>query len=63
MGFYRYVTPVLKGRWRNTREEALAEALAAGQAYLSLGEVRLFEFARLEERQDKPHDLWRQSAA
>jgi hypothetical protein len=50
MGCFRYVTPVLKGRWWPSREEALAEALAAGQAFVASGEVRLFEFASLEER-------------
>lgn len=50
MLFYRYVTPVLRGRWRPSREEALADALASGQAYLQSGQVRLFAFVRLEER-------------
>lgn len=50
MGSFRYVTPVLKGRWRPSRELALADALTAGQAYLSAHEVRLFEFTQLEEQ-------------
>ena len=63
MACYRYVTPVLKGRWWPSREEALAEALVAGQAYQSGGEVRLFEFAQLEERAAEPQRARRQSAA
>jgi hypothetical protein len=50
MGFFRYVTPVLKGPWRRSREEALADALAAGQAYLRYGDVCPFEFTEVEER-------------
>ena len=29
---YRYVTPALHGRWRTTRQEALVDAMRAGQA-------------------------------
>lgn len=54
MACYRYVTPVLKGRWWPSRDEALAEALVAGQAYQSGGEVLLFGFAQIEERLDQP---------
>jgi hypothetical protein len=55
MSNYRYVTPVLKGRWWKTRDEALADALTAGQAFMSGGEVRLFAFATIEERAaDRP---------
>ena len=45
---YRYVTPALKGHWRITREEALSDALMAGQAFVRHDEIVLFEFARLE---------------
>lgn len=47
---YRYVTPVLKGRWCASREEALEEALDAGQAHVMGGEMYLFEFAQIEEQ-------------
>ena len=52
MPSYRYVTPVLMGRWWPSREQALADALATGQAYVNAQEVRLFEFTRIEERQE-----------
>ena len=32
MNCYRYVTPALHGRWRTTRQEALVDAMRAGQA-------------------------------
>ena len=50
MDSFRYVTPALKGRWWPSREEALADALAAGQAYVRGHEMRLFEFTQVEER-------------
>ena len=48
MSCFRYVTPVVKGRWRGSEEEALSDALEAGQAYMSGGRTILFEFARIE---------------
>lgn len=51
MPSFRYVTPVLKGRWWTSRDQALAEALGAGQAYVSANEVRLFAFTQVEERE------------
>ena len=33
MARFRYRSPVVLGRWFATREEALADALRAGQAY------------------------------
>ena len=48
MSCFRYVTPVVKGRWRRSEEEALSDALEAGQAYMSGGRTILFEFARIE---------------
>ena len=56
MGRFRYVTPALKGRWWPTREEALADALASGQAYHKGGETLLFEFTTLEEREPPSPD-------
>jgi hypothetical protein len=50
MRAFRYLTPVLKGRWWPSREQALADALAAGQAYVRAHEVRLFEFTKVEEQ-------------
>ena len=50
MPCFRYVTPVLKGRWRPTEEEALEAALLAGQAFMSAGKIRLFDFVRLESQ-------------
>ena len=50
MNSVRYMTPALKCRWWPSREEALADALAAGQAYVRAHEMRLFEFTRVEER-------------
>jgi hypothetical protein len=63
IGSYRYVTPVLKGRWHASRDEALAEALAAGQAYVRSGEVQLFAFTHIEERVSQAAPLRRQSGA
>jgi len=63
MGAYRYVTPALKGRWHRSRNEALAEALAAGQAYFRSGEVQPFEFTRIEERLSEAPPLSRHSGA
>jgi hypothetical protein len=57
MPSYRYVTPVLMGRWWPTREQALGDALAAGQAYVNAQEVRLFEFTRIEERQESADEI------
>ena len=48
MSCFRYVTPVVKRRWRGSEEEALSDALEAGQAYMSGGRTILFEFARIE---------------
>jgi len=49
---FRWLTGVLHGRWWASREEALSDALGAGQA-VRRGEddkVSLREFATLEER-------------
>ena len=51
MSCFRYVTPVVKGRWRGSEEEALSDALEAGQAYMSGGRTILFEFARIEQEE------------
>ena len=48
MSCFRYVTPVVKGRWRGSEEGALSDALEAGQAYMSGRRTILFEFARIE---------------
>lgn len=45
---YRYATPALKGCWRQSREEAVSDALLAGQAFVRSDEIVLFEFTRLE---------------
>jgi hypothetical protein len=52
MSCFRYVTPALRGRWRPTREEALSDALLAGQAYMQEGQVVLFKFTWIEEGPD-----------
>jgi hypothetical protein len=50
---YRWVTAVLAGPWSATDEEALLDALAAGQA-LRLGEaIVLRPFVRIERRSDR----------
>ena len=51
MSCFRYVTPVVKRRWRGSEEEALSDALEAGQAYMSGGRTILFEFARIEQEE------------
>ena len=53
MTCYRYVTPALHGRWRNTRQEALVDAMRAGQAHASSGrpgEIEMLGGVRIEER-------------
>ena len=48
---YRWVTAALFGPWRPTREEALRDALAKGQADLVGEEVVPCGFVRIEERE------------
>ena len=53
MACYRYVTPVLHGRWRNTRQEALVDAMRAGQARAHPGrpgDIVMLCDVRIEER-------------
>ena len=52
MPCFRYVTPVLKGRWFQSEVEALEAALLAGQAFMSGGEILLFDFVRLESHSE-----------
>jgi hypothetical protein len=50
---YRYRTPALQGPWRETREAAVADAIAAGQAERTSGEadgVHWRDGAHLEEQ-------------
>lgn len=49
MRHYRWTTAVMIGLWRPTRNEALRDALAAGQAELIGGDILLHGFARIEE--------------
>ena len=52
MTLFRYVTPALHGRWFPTREDALYNALQAGQARRlpwDGGVSELSEFSRLKE--------------
>ena len=53
MACYRYVTPALHGRWRNTHQEALVDAMRAGQARASPGDpggIVMLCGVRIEER-------------
>ena len=54
MPSFRYVTPVVKGRWRRSEAEALSDALEAGQACMSGGRTVLFEFAKIERQEPRP---------
>ena len=49
MPCYRFVTPVIRGKWRSSEGEALADALVAGQAYLHRGRVIPLGFVEIEE--------------
>jgi hypothetical protein len=49
MPLYRWATVVLTGPWRPSREEAMQDALASGQARLVGGNVVLRSFAKIEE--------------
>lgn len=49
MIYYRWATAAIIGKWRETREKAMRDALGAGQAELIGGGIALFEFARIEE--------------
>ena len=53
MACFRYVTPVVKGRWRRSEAEALADALEAGQAYMTGGRTTLFEFTNIEQEEPR----------
>ena len=47
---YRYQSPVLHGPWRDTREQAIADAIRAGQAERGAdGSLIWRDRARLEE--------------
>lgn len=46
---FRYRTAALNGAWKQTRFDALCDALRADQAYMHSGEIKLFEFAETEE--------------
>jgi hypothetical protein len=53
---FRYRSPVVLGRWFATREEALADALRAGQAYRDVDDetrVKLRDDTFIEES-DEP---------
>ncbi len=47
---FRYVTPVVHGRWYSCKDKALQSALNAGQAYRWAGEIHLRDYVRLEEQ-------------
>jgi hypothetical protein len=56
---FRYVTAALCGRWRRSREDAMLDALKAGQAAYDPavpGGIRPLKFARIEERPKRGHD-------
>ena len=47
---YRYRSPVLHGPWRASREQAVEDAIRAGQAgRADDGSIRWYDDARLEE--------------
>ena len=53
MNCYRYVTPALHGRWRTTRQEALVDAMRAGQARANparSGGIDMLASVEIEER-------------
>ena len=57
---YRFVAPAIHGDWRESREQAVQDALKAGQAYLESGadgksirRVFLREWTVIEERDDE----------
>ena len=53
MNCYRYVTPALHGRWRTTRQEALVDAMRAGQARANSaqpGGIEMLASVEIEER-------------
>jgi len=53
MNCYRYVTPALHGRWRNTRQEALVDAMRAGQARANAAQpdgIVMLASVEIEER-------------
>ncbi len=50
---YRWITSALCGRWCSSPEEALYDALRAGQGFQTLAnsdQITLHEFARVEEQ-------------
>ena len=52
MARFRYVTPAVHGRWCSSRDEALLDALRAGQARGQTQDpstIELLEYARLQE--------------
>jgi hypothetical protein len=57
---YRWTTAALVGPWRPTREEALRDALVAGQADMVGEKVVPCGFVRIEEEktaEEPPHPL------
>ena len=56
MACYRYITPALHGRWRTTLQEALAEAVRAGQARgdpMRPDEIEFLGGARIEAHEEE----------
>ena len=49
---FRYATAALRGRWQTTRDEALFDALRAGQAFQRGELILLYAFARIETLSD-----------
>lgn len=52
---YRWISKVLVGPWRNTRREAMSDALGANHATLNSGKgaiIVLRAFAMIETRKD-----------
>lgn len=46
---YRYRTATVCGPWRNTRQEALADAFRRGLALKEAGEFKLLGFCHIEK--------------
>jgi hypothetical protein len=54
MALYRWATVVLTGPWRPSREQAMQDALASGQAKFVGGNVTLRSFVSIEQlRKDR----------
>ena len=55
--WFRYATLALLGRWRTKREDAVRDALRAGQAYRRGGKIRLHEFTTIESSSEERDEM------